>query len=148
MTSLSASCNTQRGELQTIAATTTAGKPYNSVHRPRLKTSLRARGLHSIAFRNGYVQCTSKTVKFAIRTGHEGPNREQSCSSTLSLTSTLVVVGTKATPGRFTPREGTRYPLPRRLGGPQGRCGRVLKIFPPPGFDSRTVHPYVQCPAR
>jgi hypothetical protein len=29
----------------------------------------------------------------------------------------------------------TRYPLYRRLGRPQGRSGRVLKISPPPGFD-------------
>jgi hypothetical protein len=35
----------------------------------------------------------------------------------------------------------TRYPLYRRLGGPQGRSGRVRKISPPPGFDSRTVRP-------
>ena len=35
----------------------------------------------------------------------------------------------------------TRYPLYRRLGGPQGRSGRVLKISPPPGFDRRAVHP-------
>jgi hypothetical protein len=28
-----------------------------------------------------------------------------------------------------------------RLGGPQGRCGRVRKISPPPGFDPRTVQP-------
>ena len=33
----------------------------------------------------------------------------------------------------FTPRK-TRYPLYRRLGGPQGRCGQVWKISPPPGF--------------
>jgi hypothetical protein len=33
----------------------------------------------------------------------------------------------------------TRYPLYSRLGGPQGRSGRVLKISPPPGFDPRTV---------
>jgi hypothetical protein len=33
----------------------------------------------------------------------------------------------------------TQYPLCRTLGRPQGRSGRVLKIFPPPGFDSRTV---------
>jgi len=33
----------------------------------------------------------------------------------------------------------TRYPLYRRLGGPQGRSGRVRKISPPPGFDPRTV---------
>jgi hypothetical protein len=33
----------------------------------------------------------------------------------------------------------TRFPLYRRLGRPQGRSGRVLKISPPPGFDPRTV---------
>jgi len=34
----------------------------------------------------------------------------------------------------------TRYPLYRRLGGPQGRSGRLRKDFiPPPGFDPRTV---------
>jgi hypothetical protein len=32
-----------------------------------------------------------------------------------------------------------RYPLYRRLGRPQDRSGRVLKISPPPGFDPRTV---------
>ena len=38
----------------------------------------------------------------------------------------------------FTPRKD---PLYRRLGGPQGRSGRVQKISPPPGFDPRTVQP-------
>jgi len=33
-----------------------------------------------------------------------------------------------------------RYPLYRRLGGPQGRSGRVRKISPQAGFDHRTVH--------
>ena len=33
----------------------------------------------------------------------------------------------------------TRYPLYRRLGRPQGRSGRVLKISPTPGFDPRTA---------
>jgi hypothetical protein len=37
----------------------------------------------------------------------------------------------------------TRYALYRRLGGPQGRSGRVRKISPPPGFDPRTVQPVV-----
>jgi hypothetical protein len=32
-----------------------------------------------------------------------------------------------------------RYPLYRRLGGPQGRSGWVLEISPPPGFDPRTI---------
>jgi hypothetical protein len=35
----------------------------------------------------------------------------------------------------------TRYPLYRRLGGPQGRSGWVRKISPPPAFDPRTVQP-------
>jgi hypothetical protein len=35
----------------------------------------------------------------------------------------------------------TRYPLYRRLGGPQGRSGHVQKISPPPGFDPRTIQP-------
>ena len=35
----------------------------------------------------------------------------------------------------------SRYPLCRRLGGPQGRSGRVRKISPPPGFDPSTVQP-------
>jgi hypothetical protein len=37
------------------------------------------------------------------------------------------------------PPEMTRYPLYRRLGRPQGRSERVLKISPPPGFDPRNV---------
>jgi len=39
------------------------------------------------------------------------------------------------------PPEKTRYPLYRRLGGPQRRSGQVRKISPPPGFDARTVQP-------
>jgi hypothetical protein len=35
----------------------------------------------------------------------------------------------------------TRYPLYKRLDGPQARSGRVRKISPQPGFDPRIVHP-------
>jgi hypothetical protein len=35
----------------------------------------------------------------------------------------------------------TRYPLYRKMGGPQGRSGQVLKLSPPAGFDPRTVQP-------
>jgi hypothetical protein len=35
----------------------------------------------------------------------------------------------------------TRYPFYGRLGGPQGRSGRVRKISPPPGFDPHIVQP-------
>ena len=52
-----------------------------------------------------------------------------------------------ATPRPLYPREKTRYPLCRRLDGPQGRYGRVWKILPPPqtGFDPRTVQPVASC---
>jgi hypothetical protein len=46
-------------------------------------------------------------------------------------------------PGRTLPPGKTRYPLYRRLGGPQGRSGQVRKISPPPGYDPRTVQPVV-----
>ena len=73
------------------------------------------------------------------RTGHDGPEGEQMYSSTLSLPSALEGVGgQRHAPAALTPRK-TRYPLYRRLGGPQGRSERVRKITPPPGFDSRTV---------
>jgi hypothetical protein len=46
--------------------------------------------------------------------------------------------------GRFTPGK-TRYPLYRRLGGPQGRSGQVRKTSPQPGFDLRAVQPVASC---
>jgi hypothetical protein len=49
--------------------------------------------------------------------------------------------GAASRPGRFLPTGKTRYPLYRRLGGPESRSGQVWKISPPPGFDTRTVQP-------
>ena len=75
-------------------------------------------------------------------TGHERPKGKQRYSSTLSLTSALDGDGwLTPRPSSFTPEKETRYPLYRRLGGPQGRFGRMRKISTPPGFDSRTVEP-------
>ena len=45
--------------------------------------------------------------------------------------------------GRFNREKETRYPLYRRLGGQQGRSGRVRKILPPLVFDpsrSESLH--------
>ena len=60
------------------------------------------------------------------RTGREGQKGELTNSSTFSLTS-IVGGGGWSTPrtSRFTPGK-TRYALYKRLGGPQGRSGRVL----------------------
>ena len=44
-------------------------------------------------------------------------------------------------PRRNLPPGKTRYPLYRRLGGPQDRSGQVRKISPLTGFDPRTVQP-------
>jgi len=45
-------------------------------------------------------------------------------------------------PGRTLPPGKTRYPLYRRLGGPQGRSGRAKNLVPT-GIRSRTVQPVV-----
>ena len=54
--------------------------------------------------------------------------------------------------GRTLPPGETRYPLHRRLCGPQGRPGQVRKISPPTAFDPQTVQPaasrYPYCATR
>jgi hypothetical protein len=47
--------------------------------------------------------------------------------------------GSASRPGHSLPPRKNRYPLYRRLGGPQGRSGQVQQISPPLGFDSRAV---------
>ena len=67
---------------------------------------------------------------------------EQAMQAQSSLTLALDEGGwSTPRPDRFTPGKETRYPLYRRLGGPQGRSGQVRKISPQPGFDPRTVQP-------
>ena len=62
-------------------------------------------------------------------------------SSTFPSTSALDGGGGQRHAPAALPTGKTRYPLYRRLGGPQGRSGQVRKISPPPGFDPRTVQP-------
>jgi len=50
--------------------------------------------------------------------------------------------GSAARPGRTLPPGKTRYPLYRRLGGPQGRSGRAENLVPT-RIRSRTVQPVV-----
>jgi hypothetical protein len=57
----------------------------------------------------------------------------------LSLTSALNWVGGQRHAPAALPPGMTQYALYKRLGGPQGRSGRVLKISPPLEFDPRTV---------
>ena len=75
------------------------------------------------------------------RTGHEITEGEKRYSSNLSLTSALDGVGGQRHAPADLPTRKTRHPLYKRLGGPQGRSGRMWKISPPLRFDPRTVHP-------
>ena len=75
-------------------------------------------------------------VKAEPRKCHESPEGEYRYSASLSLTSALDGVGNQRHALAALPPGKTRYPLFRRLGGPQGRSGRVQPISPPTGFRS------------
>jgi len=62
-------------------------------------------------------------------------------SSTLPLTSALHGVGGQRHAPAALPPGKIRCLLYRRLGGPQGRCGRVRTLSTPPEFNPRTVQP-------
>jgi hypothetical protein len=64
-------------------------------------------------------------------TSHEGTAGEQRYSCTLSLTLALEGVGGQRHAPAALPSGIIRHPLYRRLGGPQGRPGRVRKISTP-----------------
>ena len=49
--------------------------------------------------------------------------------------------GSVSCPSHSLPSGKTRYPLYRRLGGPQGWSGHVWKISPSLGFDPQTIQP-------
>jgi hypothetical protein len=68
----------------------------------------------------------------------EGTEEEQRYSYTPSWTSALDRMGGKRHAPAALPPEMKQYTPYRELGGPQGRNGRVRKISPPLGFDSRT----------
>jgi hypothetical protein len=91
------------------------------------------------AFRERFVCMIGRFRPFI---GHEARWGEYRYSSTLLLTSALEGgEGSASRPGRTLLPGKIRYPLYKRLGGPQGRSGQVQKISPPPGFDPRTVQP-------
>jgi hypothetical protein len=67
-------------------------------------------------------------------TGHQGPRGGVEVQHYLFSTSVLEGVGGQHHAPAALPPGKTRYPLYRRLGGPQGRSGRVRKISPQPEF--------------
>ena len=68
-------------------------------------------------------------VQFTLE---QATKAQKGSSSTLSLTSALGGVGGhRHAPAALPPGKETRYALYSRLGGPQGRSGRVRKILSP-----------------
>ena len=70
------------------------------------------------------------------RTGNVHPRAVAEDSSTLSLISALEGVSDQRHAPAALPLGKTRYPLYRRLGGPQVRSGRGRKISPATGIRS------------
>ena len=89
------------------------------------------------------VKCNlARTLRLCTgRTAHRGSRGVEVQLYPFTTTALEWGVGSASRPGRSLPPEKTRYPLYRRLGGPQGRSGQVRKISPSPGFDPRTVQP-------
>ena len=76
-----------------------------------------------------------KKVKVTL----EQATQAKKYSCTLYVTSALDGLGGQRHAPAALPPGKARYPLYRRLGGPQGRSGQVRKISSSPGFDPRTV---------
>jgi len=128
--------------LFTVILCATPKRPlFLRVSPPYFSTKLKTRVTEVMVIKRPYFYVKVK-VKVHPRTGHEGPKGDYRYRCNLSLTSALDVGGwSTPRPGRLTPGNKTGYPVYRRLGGPHGRSGRVRKISPPQGFDTRTVQP-------
>jgi len=91
------------------------------------------------------LRCTLvQALRFCTgRTAHRGSR----CINLLFLDhGTRRGEGSASRLGRSLPPEKNRYPLYRRLGGPQSRSGLVRKISSQPVFDARTFQPlYSHC---
>jgi hypothetical protein len=75
------------------------------------------------------VKVNGKKVKFTLKQTMKVQGGGEKYSCTIYLTSSLDGGGwLTPRPSRFTSGTETRYPLYRRLGGPQGRSGRVLNM--------------------
>ena len=80
---------------------------------------------------------TTGKGKVHPRTGHEGPQREERYSSTLSLTLALDEGGwSTPRPGRFTPRERDPVPIVQEAGWAPGPVWTGAESIAPTGIRS------------
>jgi hypothetical protein len=82
---------------------------------------------------NKKVQCTLVQA-LRLCTGRTAHRESRSIALLFLDHGTRRGEGSASRPGRSLPPGKTRYPLYRRLGGPQGRSGQVRKISPPTGI--------------
>jgi hypothetical protein len=93
---------------------------YNKKHVPHIK----------------FISYSQVKVNFTL----DQTMKAQKWSRGISLTSAVDGGGWSVScPSCFTPGKENRYPLYRRLGGPQGQSGQVRKISPLQGSDPWTV---------
>jgi hypothetical protein len=84
----------------------------------------------------------SNRVNFSLERAKKAQRGSRRYSSTLSLTSALIGGGWSTPhPGCFTPGKENRYPLYRRLGGPQGRSRPHCDSIPGPSSPERVATP-------
>ena len=84
-------------------------------------------------------------VKFSLEQATKAQRGSRCIALLLLQPQHQVGVGSQRHAPAALPPGKTRYPLYRRLGGPQGRSGWMRKISPPPGFDPQTVQPIASC---
>jgi hypothetical protein len=108
----------------------------------------RNNSVHSVTTSSGADGFYPSWVKVKVKQSRYWPEQAQSVDRRIALPfrdfSTRGVCGQHHALAALPP-EKTRYPLYRRLGGPQDRSERVRKISSPPGFDPRTVQPVASC---
>ena len=80
-------------------------------------------------------------VKFSLEQAMKKKRRSRGIALLFLYTRCYMGVGGQRQAQIPLPPGRTRYPLYRRLGGPQSRSEQVQKIMHPPGFNPRSVQP-------
>ena len=128
-------CQTKIFARKFTSITHTGNQPLAATSSEVLRNQSTIFGTHKVKVKRTLVHalrlCTGLTshrgsTSIALLFHDHGTRRGQGVSFTLRPL---------FTPGKI------RYPLYRRLGGPQDRSGQVRKISPPPGFVPRYVQP-------
>jgi hypothetical protein len=99
--------------------------------------------LRSAELRQSYTPDLKCTLVHSLRlyTGRTAHRGSRGIALTFHYHGTRRGEGSGSRPGRSLPLGKTRYPLYRRLGGPQGLSGQLQKTSTPQAFDPHTFNP-------